>query len=78
MSMIITNECINCGACAIECLEHAIFFAEDHAFFKNLWFEPPSTEQYFIFPDLCNECSGIEETGCITVCPMNSIFQTKD
>jgi ferredoxin len=78
MSVIITDECINCGACAVECPEYAIFFTGKPFLFQSLWFESLSTDHYFILPDLCNECLGIEEVKCISVCPMNSIVQTKD
>ena len=73
MPIFITDECINCGACAVECPENAIFLVGKPVFFNNLWFSPISTEHYFILPDLCNECSGIEDSKCISVCPMNAI-----
>lgn len=78
MSVIITDECINCGACAVECPEHAIFFTGKPFLIQSFWFEPLSTDHYFILPELCNECIGIGEVKCISICPMNSIVQTED
>ena len=59
MAIIITDECINCGACEPECPNDAI---------------SPGDEIYEIDPDLCTECVGHFETSqCVEVCPVDCI-----
>jgi ferredoxin len=60
MAMIITEECINCGACESECPNEAI---------------SPGDEIYIINPDLCTECVGFfDEPQCVEVCPVDCII----
>ncbi|MGX7591552.1 4Fe-4S binding protein [Candidatus Karelsulcia muelleri] len=62
MAFQITNECINCGACALECPNNAIY--EDGS----------KENRYFIVPEKCTECIGkYENPQCIEVCPVNCI-----
>jgi ferredoxin len=57
MATIITEECINCGACEPECPNSAITQGEDI---------------YVINPDLCTECVGFhDEEACAAVCPVD-------
>lgn len=57
MATIITEECINCGACEPECPNEAIS-------------EGP--EIYIINPELCTECVGFhDEEQCNAVCPVS-------
>ena len=59
MSLIITDECINCDVCEPECPNEAIYQGE---------------EIYEIDPDLCTECVGHFETSqCVEVCPVDCI-----
>lgn len=59
MSLIITDECINCDVCEPECPNDAIY---------------PGEEIYEIDPDLCTECVGHFETSqCAEVCPVDCI-----
>jgi ferredoxin len=56
MSTVITEECINCGACAPECPNEAISQGDDI---------------YVIDPDLCTECVGFNaKEECQAVCPV--------
>ena len=56
MATIITEECINCGACEPECPNTAITQGEDI---------------YVIDPKLCTECVGFHgEEACQAVCPV--------
>ena len=53
MSLLITDECINCDVCEPECPNGAITQGE---------------EIYLINPDLCTECVGHYETSqCVAV-----------
>ena len=59
MSLMITDECINCDVCEPECPNGAISQGE---------------EIYVINPDLCTECVGHFETSqCVEVCPVDCI-----
>ena len=56
MATIITDECIDCGACEPECPNEAIV---------------PGDGIYVIKPDLCTECVGFhDEEQCQAVCPV--------
>ncbi|WP_035054687.1 YfhL family 4Fe-4S dicluster ferredoxin [Andreprevotia chitinilytica] len=59
MSLIITDECINCDVCEPECPNNAI---------------SQGAEIYEINPDLCTECVGhYDEPQCQQVCPVDCI-----
>jgi ferredoxin len=56
MATHITEECINCGACAPECPNEAITEGDDI---------------YIIDPELCTECVGFyDHESCQAVCPV--------
>ncbi len=56
MALMITNECIICGACESECPNNAITAGD---------------AVYEINPDLCTECIGYyDEPNCSSVCPI--------
>src|ERR1700752_3983757 len=58
MATMITEECINCGACEPECPNEAISEGDDI---------------YVIDPNLCTECVGFHDyEACQAVCPVES------
>ncbi len=60
MSLMITDECINCDVCEPECPNAAISQGD---------------EIYVIDPSLCTECVGHYETSqCVDVCPVDCII----
>ena len=64
MSLLITEECINCDVCEPECPNGAITQGE---------------EFYTIDPGLCTECVGHFQTSqCIEVCPVDCIISDTD
>jgi ferredoxin len=64
MSLLITDECINCDVCEPECPNGAISQGE---------------EIYRIDPNLCTECVGHFETSqCVEVCPVDCIIPDPD
>lgn len=73
MPMIITDECINCGACAAECPTEAILKPAANYKVNRKKYSPLSMEHFFIVTEFCDECSRINEIKCIVVCPMNAI-----
>jgi ferredoxin len=59
MSLIITEECINCDVCEPECPNGAIYQGE---------------EIYEIDPNLCTQCVGhYDVPQCQQVCPVDCI-----
>ena len=57
MATMITDECINCGACEPECPNQAITEGDDI---------------FIIDPILCTECVGFhDEEQCAAVCPVD-------
>lgn len=83
MAIMITEECINCGACEPECPNTAIYeggndwsmggktFGEDDASpAGNSKFY--SNDFFYIVPDKCTECVGFhDEPQCAAVCPVD-------
>ena len=64
MSLLITDECINCDVCEPECPNSAISQGD---------------EIYEINSDLCTECVGhFDEPQCIDVCPVDCIIKDPD
>jgi ferredoxin len=60
MAYVITDECINCGACEPECDKNNAI-TEGEVIYK-------------INPDLCTECKGnYESPRCVEVCPVDCI-----
>lgn len=61
MSLIITDECINCDVCEPVCPNTAIF---------------QGIAIYEIRPENCTECVGhFNEPQCVAVCPVNCIIK---
>jgi len=59
MSLLITDECINCDVCEPECPNDAISQGE---------------EIYVIDPTRCTECVGhFDQPQCVEVCPVDCI-----
>jgi len=63
MAVMITDECINCDACASECPVAAILSDGDE---KN----PFEGERFYVKPETCVECVGHADTPrCAEACP---------
>jgi len=59
MSLLITDECINCDVCEPVCPNEAIYQGQ---------------EIYEIDPDLCTECVGHHDVPqCVDICPIDCI-----
>lgn len=64
MSLLITDECINCDVCEPECPNEAIYAGD---------------EIYEIDSSKCTECVGhYDEPQCIDVCPVDCIITNPD
>lgn len=61
MTLLITDECINCDVCEPVCPNTAIY---------------QGALIYEINPNQCTECVGhFEEPQCVVVCPVNCIIK---
>lgn len=76
MMMVITNNCINCGACAAECPTEAIYPPGESREENGTLFTSHSSEHFFIVTSKCDECSGFDKIRCIFICPMDAIRET--
>ncbi len=64
MALMITDACINCGACEPECPNEAI---------------SQGAEYFEIDPEKCTECVGFyDEPQCVSVCPVDCIVPNPD
>ena len=78
MAIMITDDCINCGACEPECPNTAIYEAGAQWVDKDgkegdMDESFASEEFYYIVPDKCTECKGFhDEPQCVEVCPVDA------
>jgi ferredoxin len=62
MAVLITDECINCEACASECPVAAILEDTND---KN-----PNDDRFYVKPESCVECvNHADEPRCVEACP---------
>ncbi|HYC54883.1 MAG TPA: YfhL family 4Fe-4S dicluster ferredoxin [Candidatus Binatia bacterium] len=73
MATLITEECINCGACEPECPNTAIYEggvqweAPDGSMHEAI-----AEDIYYIVPVKCTECVGFfDQEQCAAVCPVD-------
>lgn len=75
MALLITEECINCGACLPECPNEAIFETRSAAEEKGYSVGEGQGEGdtvYVITYERCTECVGhFDEPQCAAVCPVD-------
>lgn len=80
MATMITEECINCGACEPECPNTAIYEggmpweATDGSMQEAI-----SGDLYYIAPQKCTECVGFfDQEQCAAVCPVDCCVPNPD
>ncbi len=83
MAIMITSDCINCGACEPECPNTAIYEGgREWELAGNTYGDGQdapsgasgffSGDFYYIVPDKCTECKGFhDEPQCAAVCPVD-------
>ncbi len=72
MAIMITDECINCGACEPECPNTAIYEGGAEWQSGGNTFAAMNEEHFYIVPDKCTECVGFhDEPQCAVVCPVS-------
>lgn len=77
MALKITDACINCGACVLECPNNAIYqgainwtLAEGTNSQNHQKNEPLEDDFFYIVSQKCTECVGFhDEPQCAFVCP---------
>ncbi len=86
MALKISEDCINCAACEMECPYDAIYpggvnwrkienkylhFCTDETLKDEFY----SDTHYYIVPDECTECIGISDIPrCMKMCPISGII----
>ena len=73
MATMITEECINCGACEPECPNTAIYQgAVEWDGLDGAKHSALSNEIFYIVPEKCTECVGFfDHEACAAVCPVD-------
>jgi len=72
MATMITEECINCGACEPECPNTAIYAGGAQYELNGQTFDALSNDFYYIVPEKCTECVGhFNQEQCAAVCPVD-------
>ena len=65
MTLLITEDCINCDMCGPECPNQAI----------SLTPMASGNKIYQINPELCTECEGFyPQPTCVAVCPIDCVI----
>ncbi len=72
MATVITDECINCGACEPECPNTAIYQGGVEWDLDGQKHPAISTSTFYIVPEKCTECVGYyDHEACAAVCPVD-------
>ncbi len=72
MATMITEECINCGACEPECPNTAIYAGGVQFEYDGQMYDALSNDFYYIVPEKCTECVGhFDQEQCAAVCPVD-------
>src|SRR5436309_6101968 len=72
MATMITEECINCGACEPECPNIAIYAGGVQWELNGESHDAISNDLFYIVPEKCTECVGhFDQEQCAAVCPVD-------
>ncbi len=72
MATMITEECINCGACEPECPNAAIYEGGAPWELDGATHAAVRQDTYYITAERCTECVGFfEKEQCAAVCPVD-------
>ena len=79
MATLITEECINCGACEAECPNTAIYQGGVPWELNGVEHPPVSEDLFYIVPEKCTECVGFyDQEACAAVCPVDCCVPDPD
>ena len=71
MATVITEDCINCGACEPECPNTAIYQGGVEYDWNGAKSPALSNDFFYIVPEKCTECVGFfDEEACAVVSPV--------
>ncbi len=75
MSVMITDECIACGACEADCPNTAIYSAGTPYTYNGKEYPALNDDHTYVVPEKCTECKGFfDEPQCIPQCPVEAII----
>ena len=79
MATIITEDCINCGACEPECPNTAIYQGGVEWELNGAANPAIDDDIFYIVPDKCTECVGFfDQEACAAVCPVDCCIPNPD
>jgi len=79
MATIITEECINCGACEPECPNTAIYEGGVSYEIQGTQSAALRADTFYIVPEKCTECVGFyDQEQCAAVCPVDCCVPDPD
>ena len=79
MATMITEDCINCGACEPECPNTAIYQGGVEWEFNGAQQPAIDDDIFYIVPDKCTECVGFfDQEACAAVCPVDCCLPNPD
>jgi len=79
MPTMITDECINCGNCARECPNTAIYEGAMPYTMDGVVHPSLRDDVFYIVPDKCTDCVGFHaDRQCAEVCPVECCVPDPD
>jgi ferredoxin len=79
VATVITEQCINCGACLPRCPNNAIYEGGQVSESNGDRRPPLAEDIYYIAPDKCTECVGFfDHEECAAVCPVDCCIPDPD
>jgi ferredoxin len=79
MAYLITDDCIDCNACEIECPNNAIYGPGNPWELQGKESPALNDAHTYIAFEKCTECVGYyDEPQCVSVCPSDAVIKDPD
>jgi ferredoxin len=79
MAYLITDDCIDCNACEIECPNNAIYAGGSPWELQGKEHQALHDTHTYIAHEKCTECVGYyDEPQCVVACPSEAIIKDPD